>query len=140
MTDESAQIRDRLESLREGDGPALVEVFLLYRDRLGRMVEFRLDARLRGRVSTSDVLQESYIDALTRLPHYQADPEVPFFIWLRSVTLQRLIDVHRRLLGAKARDAAREIPLDQGGWGRGQFGEDGGIDGKSHVAEPRGPP
>jgi len=115
MTDESENIRERLESLRRGDSEALATVFSLYRDRLCRVVEFRLDARLRGRVSTSDVLQDSYIDALKRLPHYQADPEVPFFIWLRSVTLQRLIDVHRRHLGAKARDAAREIPLDQGG-------------------------
>ena len=62
------------------------------------MVEFRLDARLRGRVSPSDVLQESYIDALKRLQHYRADPEVPFFIWLRTVTMQRLIQVHRQHL------------------------------------------
>ncbi len=79
------------------------------------MVEFRLDARLRGRVSTSDVLQEAYIDALQRLPHFVADPAVPFFIWLRTVTVQRLIDVHRRHLGAQGRDAAREVSLAQGG-------------------------
>ncbi len=79
------------------------------------MIEFRLDTRLRGRVSTSDVLQEVYIDALKRLPHFQAAPGVPFFIWLRSVTQQRLIDVHRHHLGAQVRDAAREVPLGRGG-------------------------
>ena len=64
-----------------------------------------------GRVSTSDVLQEAYIDALKRLPHYRADPDVPFFIWLRTVTIQRLIEVHRQHLGAAMRDAGREVSI-----------------------------
>ncbi len=40
-----------------------------------------MDARLRGRVSASDVLQDAYIDALKRWPHLRDDPDVPFFIW-----------------------------------------------------------
>ncbi len=115
MSDENvdnSELLDRFE--REGQ-QALASVFSEHRDRLRRMIEFRLDARLRGRVSASDVLQEAYIDALKRLPHFQADPEVPFFIWLRTVTVQRLIDVHRMHLGAQARDAAKEVRLDQGG-------------------------
>jgi RNA polymerase sigma-70 factor (ECF subfamily) len=79
------------------------------------MIEFRLDARLRGRVSSSDILQEAYIDALKRLPHFPANGDVPFYIWLRSVAVQRLIDVHRHHLGAQARDAAREIAPGGGG-------------------------
>src|SRR4051812_37208334 len=60
MTDEGEDIVGMLESLRRGDPQALAPVFSHYRDRLRRMVEFRLDDRLRGRVSTSDVLQEAY--------------------------------------------------------------------------------
>src|SRR4051794_17875790 len=114
MSDEGddAEILGRVQS---GDQQALAALFSRHRDRLRRMVDFRLDARLRGRVSTSDVLQESYIDALKRLPHFQADPSVPFFIWLRTVTVQRLIEVHRQHLGAQARDAAREVRLGEGG-------------------------
>jgi RNA polymerase sigma-70 factor (ECF subfamily) len=107
---------DRLvESARRGDQQALAELYSQERGRLRRMVEFRLDARLRGRVSTSDVLQEAYIDALKRLPHFQADPEVPFFIWMRTVTIQRLIQVHRQHLGAGMRDAGREVSLGRVG-------------------------
>ncbi|MDB5352345.1 MAG: polymerase subunit sigma [Planctomycetota bacterium] len=112
---EGEDIEAMRDSLRRGDPRDLAAVFTSYRDRLRRMVEFRLDARLKGRVSTSDILQEVYIDTLKRLPHYQADPDVPFFIWLRSVTIQRLIDVHRQHLGARARDAARERRLAHGG-------------------------
>jgi len=108
MTDETDDDAGALDALRRGDPQALAVLFSRHRERLRRMVEFRLDARLRGRVSTSDVLQEAYIDALKRLPHFQADPDVPFYIWVRTVTAQRLVDVHRHHLGAQARDAGRE--------------------------------
>jgi RNA polymerase sigma-70 factor (ECF subfamily) len=114
MADESDDIRALLDGPQQGGQQSLATLFSRYRDRLRRMVEFRLDARLRNRVSASDVLQEAYIDALKRLPHYQADPEVPFFIWLRSVTVQRLIQVHRQHLEAQARDAAKEVRLAHG--------------------------
>lgn len=110
-TDETEEIRALLGAAG-GDRPqALALLYSKHRDRLRRMIEFRLDARLRGRVSTSDVLQEAYIDALKRLPHFEADPAVPFFIWLRAVTIQRLIQVHRAHLGAGVRDAAREVHI-----------------------------
>ena len=111
MTENSDDIDGLVRSLRGGEVSALGSLFSAHRDRLRRMVEFRLDARLRGRVSASDVLQEAYIDALKRVPHYQANPDVPFFIWLRTVTIQRLIEVHRQHLGARARNAAREVAI-----------------------------
>jgi RNA polymerase sigma-70 factor (ECF subfamily) len=111
MDEENEEIRRQVECLRRGDDAALEPLFSSYRSRLRRMVELRLDARLRGRVSPSDVLQEVYIDALKRVPHYRADPDVPFFIWLRTVTLQRLVQVHRQHLAAGIRNAAREVPM-----------------------------
>jgi RNA polymerase sigma-70 factor (ECF subfamily) len=39
------------------------------------------------------------------------DPSMPVFVWLRMITNQRLIDVHRRHLGAKMRDAGQEVSL-----------------------------
>ncbi len=113
MTDDSDEFRRTLDSVLEGDPGALASLFSVYRDRLQRMVELRLDTRLRGRVSASDILQEAYIGALQRLPHYQASSDVPIFVWLRSVTMQRLIDVHRRHLGGQVRDAGREVRLGE---------------------------
>lgn len=111
MTDEGDDTETLVDRLRRGDRQSLAALLSCHRERLGRMVEFRLDARLRGRVSTSDVLQEAYIDALKRLPHFIADPDVPFYVWMRTVTIQRLIQVHRQHLGAQARDAAKEVSL-----------------------------
>ena len=75
-SDETEEIRVLLDA---GDvdinrQETLANLYSRHRDRLRRMIEFRLDARLRGRVSTSDVLQEAYIDALKRLPHFQGRP------------------------------------------------------------------
>ena len=84
--------------LREGDEEAFVDLFAKYRGRLKQMLEYRMDSRLRGREDASDVLQEAYIDARMRLPHFMKKPQLSFYIWLRQVTTQRLIDVHRRHL------------------------------------------
>jgi RNA polymerase sigma-70 factor (ECF subfamily) len=38
---------------------------------------------------------------------------MPFYLWLRRLALQRLIDLDRRHLQAEARDVRRELPLRQ---------------------------
>jgi RNA polymerase sigma-70 factor (ECF subfamily) len=103
-----------LERLRGGDRDALAELFARHREPLRRMIEFRLDRRLNGRVSASDVLQEAYVDAMKRVPHFFENPEMPFFIWLRWIAGQRIVEVHRQHLGARMRDAGLEISLQQG--------------------------
>lgn len=106
-------IAELLTRLKAGDQSALAELFTLHRDKLRRMVELRIDHRLGGRVSPSDVLQEAYIDALKRVDHYFEKPDQPFFGWLRLVVGQRLADTHREHLALK-RNAAQEVPIYRG--------------------------
>jgi RNA polymerase sigma-70 factor (ECF subfamily) len=108
----SAELEPLLQRLRSGDKTALGELFNIYRDQIRRMVEFRLDARLNGRVSCSDVLQETYIDAMQRLDHFLKKPNMPFHVWLRLVASQRIVDVHRQHLGAQMRSAENEVHLE----------------------------
>lgn len=98
-----------------GDRQALGKLFAHHRDRLWRIVNFRMDSRLTGRVDADDILQEAYLDAEKRLEHFLHDSPESFFIWLRLIVNQTLIDVHRRHLGTQARDASRERSL-AGGW------------------------
>lgn len=99
--------------LEAGDEHAFVELFSRYRDRLKQMLEFRMDRRLRGREDASDILQEVYIDAHQRMAHYLKKPELSFYVWLRQLTTQRLIDIYRRHLLAERRDVKQEISLSQ---------------------------
>jgi RNA polymerase sigma-70 factor (ECF subfamily) len=103
-----------LELLRQGDLDGLARLFSRHRDRLWRMVHFRLDPRLQGRVDADDILQEAYLAASTRLGHIFDESPSSVFIWLRLIVNQTLIDVHRRHLGTRMRDAGREISLDAG--------------------------
>jgi RNA polymerase sigma-70 factor, ECF subfamily len=102
--------------LRAGDQTALAELFDKHRDKLRRMVQLRLDHRLAGRVSASDVLQEAYIDALKRVEHYFEKPDQPFFGWLRLVVGQRLADVRREHLAQK-RNASKDVSIHPAGAG-----------------------
>jgi RNA polymerase sigma-70 factor (ECF subfamily) len=112
MTDGLLGPTDQLESrLREGDSQALAELFSRERDRLWRMVSFRLAEPLRARLGPDDVLQEAFLDASRRLGHYRDCPDHSPFVWLRMVVNQTLIDLHRRHLGAQRRDAGREVAI-----------------------------
>jgi RNA polymerase sigma-70 factor, ECF subfamily len=113
----TAPATDEAELLRQaqaGDQQALATLFARYRDRLRKTVRLRLDRRLSGRIDTSDVLQDVYLDVARRFPEYAGSPTVPFYIWLRSLTGQRLVDLHRRHLGAQMRDAGQEVSLHRG--------------------------
>jgi len=105
--------QEMISRLRGGDTHAFVELFSLHRGRLKRMVDVRLDPRLRTRADASDIVQEVYLDAHRRMRHYLKRPELSFYIWLRRLALQRLIDVHRRHLGAEMRDAKQEVSIDR---------------------------
>lgn len=102
---------DLLSRVKGGDQQALAELFSLHRDRLWRIINFRLDSRLRGRVDADDILQEAYLAAAQRIKYYLDDSTQSFFIWLRLIANQTLIDVHRRHVGAQMRDAGRDISI-----------------------------
>jgi RNA polymerase sigma-70 factor (ECF subfamily) len=97
-----------------GDEQAWHDLMTRHRKRLRSMVALRMDRRLQGRVDPSDVIQEACIVAARHLPEYAANPNMSFYLWLRWIAGQRLIDQHRRHLGAKARGVDRELSLYHG--------------------------
>ncbi|HQX51526.1 MAG TPA: sigma-70 family RNA polymerase sigma factor [Planctomycetaceae bacterium] len=90
------------------------ELFQKHWMRLEKMVRLRMDRRLRSRVDPSDVLQDTWLDCERRFAEYSANPAMPFFHWLRFLTAQRLVDLHRKHLGAAMRDAGQEVLLYAG--------------------------
>lgn len=102
---------DELEMLKSGDADAIAEVFSRHRDKLQRMVRFRLDRRLYGRVDTADVLQDVWLETSRRIEDYTSNPAVPFFVWVRQLAYQIIIDLHRRHLGAQKRNISQEVSI-----------------------------
>ncbi len=113
MMDES-QEKNVLESACGVDDERLWGLLDSYRPRLKRMVELRLHPKLKGRVDASDVIQDSLVEISRRLKEYLDSPEVPFYVWVRFLSVQKLAQLHRRHLGAAARDARREVRLQAG--------------------------
>ena len=103
---------DRACSCGGPGGPE--RLFARHRERLRRMVEMRLDARLQARLDASDVVQEAYVEVVERLDDYLRDPKLPLFLWLRLVVGERLQKLHRHHLGTQMRDAGREVSLYRG--------------------------
>lgn len=100
-------------SARGGDRVALGELFGQWRPRFERLIALRLDPHLRGRLDPGDVLQEAWLDVERRFEAWVAAPDMPLFLWVRFLTVQKLVELHRRH-GAQQRDARREVPIHAG--------------------------
>jgi RNA polymerase sigma-70 factor (ECF subfamily) len=109
----SEELSSLLRQAAAGDQAVWGDLLERHRPRLRRMVELRLDPRLQGRLDPSDVVQEAYLTASVQLPEYLKKPAIAFHIWLRLVTGQKLLVLHRHHLGTKARDASLNISIDQ---------------------------
>ena len=110
-------LNDVLSHLRagiQGDRDALMLVWNQHESRLRKLVKLRLDRRLQGRIDPEDVLQETFLDFASRVEEYVADSDMPFYLWLRFLTGQRLQLTHRHHLGTQMRDAGREVSLHRG--------------------------
>ena len=77
---------------RDGDEQALAELFDHFRPRLKRMVELRLDPRLKGRVDASDVLQETFVQAFRDIHKFELREGASFVGWLKAIAENRLMD------------------------------------------------
>ena len=69
---------------------------------------------MQQRVNSSDIVQEVYLEAAEHLAEYVKNPKMPFFLWLRGITGNKLLEIHRYHLGVKMRDANREVAIDGG--------------------------
>ena len=112
MTDEPSNTELLLALAAAGDEAAWGTLLNAHQERLARMVAFRMDPRLRGRIDAADVVQEAFVQASAHSEDYFRAPTVPLFLWLRGVVSNKLLEVHRHHLGTHMRDAKRERPLD----------------------------
>jgi RNA polymerase sigma-70 factor (ECF subfamily) len=100
-----------LDLAQSGDRQAFSALFARHRSKLRRFVALRLDARLRSRVDPSDVVQETQLEAYRRLDDFLQRKPMPFHVWIRRTTYERLVDLRRQHVEAARRATGREVPL-----------------------------
>jgi RNA polymerase sigma-70 factor, ECF subfamily len=111
MPDGTDETDERVRLAAQGDSGSWEALLAESRLRLRRMVAFRLDQRLQGRIDPSDVLQDAYIEAWQDLDNYVRQPSMPFFLWLRGIAGNKLRELHRHHLGTQMRDPRREVSI-----------------------------
>jgi len=114
MTTFAADSAQLIRQAVAGDGDARDALFAQHRTQLKRLVRLRLHPRLSKRIDESDVVQEALLDAAQHVHEFRNDGSMPFFLWLRQITLHKLLDLHRRHLGAARRNVRLEVPLHGG--------------------------
>ncbi len=105
-----------LEILRSRDPDErrrlLAEFFGRNEKRLRSMVDLRLDANVRGRIDPSQIIEQARAEASRRIDEYARAPRIPLFLWLHSITAQKLRDVHRHHQADLRSRSRKEICLE----------------------------
>lgn len=97
-----------LAAARDGSERSLGQLLQRYHNYLRILSTGQLDGKLRGRVSPSDIVQETYIEAHRDFRHFRGTTEGEFSAWLRQILVRNLLRaVEQHILTAK-RDVRRE--------------------------------
>jgi RNA polymerase sigma-70 factor (ECF subfamily) len=112
MADAASETGVLLGRAAAGDSVAWGALLTTHQDRLARMVAFRIDPRLSGRLDPADIVQEAFVEASEHRNDYFRTSCGSLFLWLRGVVINKLLELHRYHLGTQKRDAKRDRALE----------------------------
>lgn len=104
---DSEDTRGLLDRAAAGDGAAVGELLARHRPAMAAFAALHLDPAVRSRLDASDVVQEAQAELAARLGDYLERRPMPFRLWVRKTTYERLLKA-RRTHRADRRDVARE--------------------------------
>lgn len=101
-----------IERCRTGDLAARQELFERYRAYLHVIARTQLGRHLQGKCDSSDVVQQTLLEAHKDFAGFQGVSEPELLAWLRRILSHNLFNETRRY-SARQRDLSREVSLDQ---------------------------
>src|SRR5262245_12793183 len=105
---------DRLLSFaRGGDEQQLGRLLTLYRNYLTILATTQLDARLRRRISPSDVVQEAMLGAYRDFGKFRGRSERELLGWLRQILINCLHHAYETHVHARRRHARRGVAPEE---------------------------
>lgn len=101
-----------LDRARAGSTDALGQLLQLYENYLRVLVLAQFEARLRARVSPSDVLQETFCEAHRDFASFRGGTLPEFVAWIRQILVHNLKRCADRHVYAARRDVRREVNVE----------------------------
>lgn len=98
---------------RQGEVSSVGQLFQLYRNYLRLLADSQLDRKVRGRVSPSDVVQETLLQAHRDFSKFRGVSEREFLGWLRQILLHTLYRTFEQHVKSAKRDVRCEVSLEQ---------------------------
>jgi RNA polymerase sigma-70 factor (ECF subfamily) len=100
-----------LRRAQAGDNPALGKVLERYGSYLTLLARLQIDRRLRGKVDSSDLVQETFLEAHRDFAQFRGTTPEEWAAWLRQILATNVANQVRRYLGTRARDVRLERRL-----------------------------
>jgi RNA polymerase sigma-70 factor (ECF subfamily) len=111
QADDSSEVEVLLQQARAGDLPALGRLLESYRDDLAAIARSLLDPALRCRVASSDLVQETLLEAHRDFAQFAGGDERGLVAWLHKILVRNFAD-QANFHHAERRDVRRERSLD----------------------------
>jgi RNA polymerase sigma-70 factor (ECF subfamily) len=100
-----------LQQARMGDAQSLNRLLDVYRNYLCLLARMQTTGQLRGRIDSSDLVQETLLRAYQAFPGFRGNSEIEVLGWLRKILASSLTD-QLKLHQSGKRDVRREQSLE----------------------------
>ena len=115
MARSNEQTIELIRQARAGSTEALGRLLDRCRGYLLRIAHHDLDPRLQAKGGASDLVQETFLEALRDFGEFSGDSEAELLAWLRHRLHFRIAKFVRSYRQTSKRAASREVPLPGGG-------------------------
>ncbi len=105
--------QNRIHEAQAGDREALGEIFRRLRSYLRARAHEQLDGQLQVKVSPSDVVQETLLEAHKGFATFRGATRGELVVWVQGILKHRVQTAYRRYRGASKRDIRRETGLHE---------------------------
>ena len=112
MTGRDQHRTELLQRAQQGDAAALGQLLEHHRAELRKIADRLLDARIRGRVDASDLVQQTCLSVHKQIRDFDGRDPAQFVAWVRQIHEHNVQNAIRQHLHAGKRAAGRDRPLD----------------------------
>lgn len=109
----STSVELLLSQALAGSSECFGRLLHVYRNYLKLLVVTQLERKLQQRVSPSDVVQETFLEANRDFPQFRGTSSGEFCAWLRKILVNNLHCVVETHVLAAKRDVRREVSLEK---------------------------